>query len=73
MQNITVSQIISMYGTSFFMESYGIPQNRLYDFILFCAETSSLQSDFKKENYASVLTIFSEKSKEYVKRITEKE
>ena len=63
---------MNTYETAFFFESYQIPEDRLYDFLLFCIETSTLQNDFKKENYARVLTIFSEKGKEYVERLSEK-
>lgn len=73
-QNVTVSQMIHLYGVSFFMEAYKIPEERIYDFLLFCMETSNLQSEFKKENFANVLTIFSEKSVIYVDRLaTEKQ
>jgi len=71
-QNVTVAKVMNLYGTAFFFESYQVPEDRLYDFLLFCIETSTLQNDFKKENYARVLTIFSEKGKEYVERLSEK-
>ncbi len=71
-QNVTVAKIINLYGTHFFFESYQVPEDRLYDFLLFCIETSTLQNDFNKENYSRVLTIFLEKGKEYVERISEK-
>lgn len=71
-ENVTVSKILNLYGTSFFWESYQVPEDRTYDFLLFCIETSSLQTDFKNENFARVLEIFSEKGKEYSLRISEK-
>ena len=71
-QNTTVALLLTTYGTEFFEESYGIPENRLYDFMLFCMETSSLQSHFKNENFAGVLSIFQEKGMEYKTRLSEK-
>jgi hypothetical protein len=70
-QNVTVAKIMNLYSSDFFFESYQVPEDRLYDFLLFCIETSTLQNDFNKENYSRVLTIFSEKGKEYVERILE--
>ena len=69
-ENITVAQIIDYYGYSFFKDAYGIPQNRVYNFLLFCVETGSLQSDFKKQNYAGVLDIFKVNSEEFLSRIS---
>lgn len=69
-ENYTVTKILNLYSLSFFEEAYKVPQNRVYDFLLFCIETTSLQSDFKKQNFAGVLLIFKEKSIEYVSRIS---
>ncbi|MCH2489522.1 MAG: carboxypeptidase-like regulatory domain-containing protein [Flavobacteriales bacterium] len=71
-QNTDAAKIINFYTRNFFFEAYNIPEGRLYDFMLFCIETSSLQRDFKKENYNAVLAIFSEKSEIYVNRLSEK-
>ena len=68
-ENKVVAEIINFYSDAFFEEAYGLPQNRLYDFMLFCIETSTLQSDFKNENYAGVLAIFETNSKIYLSRI----
>ncbi len=68
-ENAVVVEIIDYYGFPFFEDAYQLPQNRLYDFMLFCIETSSLQSDFKNQNFAGVLEIFEEKSKVYVSRL----
>ena len=69
-QNQTVAGIINFYGASFFTEAYKIPENRLYDFILFCLETESMEQDFKKENYSRVIAVLEEKAKVYVDRIS---
>ncbi|MCB0457471.1 MAG: hypothetical protein KDC91_06975 [Flavobacteriaceae bacterium] len=71
-ENVTVSKILNTYDAAFFWESYQVPEDRVYDFLLFCIETSSLQTDFKNENYANVLAIFSEKGLIYNDRISEK-
>lgn len=69
-QNQTVVGIIDLYGASFFNEAYSVPENRLYDFILFCLETETMEQDFKKENYSRVVAVLEEKAKIYVARIT---
>jgi hypothetical protein len=69
-ENYVIAKIINFYGAPFFEEAYKIPQNRVYDFLLFCIETTSLKSDYNKQNFAGVLTIFKEKSKQYVSRIS---
>lgn len=71
-ENVTVSKVLNMYSSSFFEESYQIPEERVYDFLLFCIETSSLQTDFKNENFAKILEVFSEKAPIYNDRISEK-
>ena len=57
------------YGFNFFEDAYRIPNNKLYDFLLFCIETTTLNSDYNRQNFAGVLQIFNEKSKIYVPRI----
>ena len=69
-ENIAVAQIIDYYGYSFFEDAYNLPQNRVYNFLLFCIETSSLQSDFKRQNFAGVLDIFEVNSEEFLSRIS---
>ena len=71
-ENTMVAEIINYYGLPFFEDAYGLPQNRVYDFMLFCVETSSIQSDFKQKHYAGVLTIFQSKSEVYLSRISAK-
>ena len=68
-QNATVAQIIDFYGFAFFEEAFNVPNNRLFDFLLFCMETSTLNSDFNRQNYAGVLEIFTQKAVLYVSRI----
>lgn len=68
-ENVTVAEIIDYYGFKFFEDAYRIPNNKLYDFLLFCIETTTLNLDYNRQNFAGVLQIFNEKSKIYVPRI----
>ena len=69
-QNNTVAYILNTYSRGFFDEAYGIPENRVYDFLLFCIETTDVQSSYNKGNYTNVLAIFNLKAPEYVARLT---
>ena len=68
-ENKVIARIIDYYGFDFFEEAFQIPRNRLYDFLLFCSETTSLKSDFNNQNLSVVLVIFEVNSKEYISRI----
>ena len=68
-QNSVVAAILYRYSSNFFNEAFQIPKNRVYDFILFCIETSALQDDFTKERYSKVLKIFQVKGAEFVQRL----
>ena len=70
-ENNAVAKMLNYYTLPFFTTTYGIPENRVYDFLLFCAETTTIESDFKKENYGSVLLILDEKAKIYAQRLAE--
>ena len=70
-ENNAVAQMLNYYTIPFFTTTYGIPENRVYDFLLFCAETTSIESDFKKEKYGSVLLVLVEKATIYTERISE--
>lgn len=71
-ENYTVAQVINLYGFSFFEEAYQIPDDRLYDFLLFCIETSTLEEDFKNQNFTALLNIFTKNSETYRIRLSEK-
>lgn len=71
-ENITIARIIDYYGFVFFEDAFQIPRNRLYDFLLFCTETTSLESDFNNQNLSVVLEIFKVNSKEYISRVVTK-
>lgn len=70
-ENNAVAKMLNYYTLPFFTTTYGIPENRVYDFLLFCAETTQIESDFKKEHYGSVLLVFEEKGKLYANRLSE--
>ena len=72
-ENNTIARILTIYPSTFFEESYQIPEDRVYDFLLFCIESNSLQRDFNSENYVGVLGIFESLGKEYVSRLEKEE
>jgi len=72
-QNKAVAGIINLYGADFFEDAYKIPENRLYDFLLFCIETETVVQDFKKENYSRIIAVIEEKAPIYFNRITQEE
>ncbi len=72
-ENVLVVQMIHFYSPKFFQEAYQIPEERLYDYLLFCIETSEIQHNFNAENYNLVLETFASKGKEYNLRLVEKE
>jgi len=71
-ENVVVARMIHFYTPGFFQEAYEIPEERLYDFLLFCMETTEIRHNFEAENYGLVLANFKEQSKEYVVRLREK-
>jgi len=70
-ENNAVAKMLNYYTLSFFTTTFGIPENRVYDFLLFSTETTSIESEFKNEHYGSVLLILEEKAKIYTNRISE--
>ncbi len=71
MENNTVAKMINYYTLPFFSTSFSIPQNKVYDFLLFCCETTSIESEFKQEHYGKVLLILEEKANIYSSRLSE--
>ncbi len=71
-ENAVVLQIIYLYSPSFFEEVYGIPEEKLTDFLLFCVETTQIKKDFNDQNFGLVLEVFALKGKEYTLRLQEK-
>lgn len=71
-ENVVVARMIHYYTPQFFEEAFSIPEDRLYDFLLFCMETTEIKHHFEVESYSLVLAGFKEKSKEYVVRLKEK-
>ncbi len=71
-QNNTAVYLMNQYTLHFFEEAYKIPSERVYEFLLFCIETTELQSVFRSQNHALVLDIFEKQSIQYISRISEK-
>jgi hypothetical protein len=71
LENNTIAKMLNYYTLPFFTTTFSIPENRVYDFLLFCAETTTIESDFKKQHYGSVLLTLDEKAKIYVERLAE--
>lgn len=72
-EHILVANLIQHYTCTFFEEAYAIPKDRLYDFLLYCIETTELKKSYEIENYSGVLEIFKTKSEVYTARLLEKE
>jgi hypothetical protein len=68
-EDYIATEILTYYTASFFLDAYGIPENRTYDFIMLCIETTEIQKDFKIKNYNGILSAFREKSSEYVSQL----
>ena len=72
-ENRAVAVLIDYYTISFFSEAYDIPEERLYDFVLFCVESTRIEQDFYSGHYEGVLKTFKFKSKVYLARMNDKE
>jgi len=68
-QNNTVAFILNTYSRGFFTEAYGVPENRVYDFLLLCIETTDIQSAYNTQNFNRVLAIFESLAPEYLTRL----
>lgn len=71
-QNNTAAYVMNHYTLGFFEEAYKIPKERVYDFLLYCIETTDLQKAFWDQNHALVLDIFERQGAEYSLRLAEK-
>ncbi|MDC8006061.1 hypothetical protein POV27_18560 [Aureisphaera galaxeae] len=71
-QNVLVSLLLYHYPQGYFNEAYQIPEERTYDFLLYCVETSNMQKYFDGGHHGQVMEIFEEKAAEYRKRLNEK-
>lgn len=68
-----VAIILAVYEPSFFEAAYGIPENRVYDFVLMCVETSQMKQDVAIENYNGILTVFKNSAPTYLINLAENE
>ena len=46
-EDYIATEILTYYTASFFLDAYGIPENRTYDFIMLCIETQILRKILK--------------------------
>ncbi|WP_108867106.1 hypothetical protein [Aquimarina aquimarini] len=65
-ENNNLEIIQDFYGKHFLSSVYNLPKEKIYDFLLFCIQTSAIQYEFSKENHNVVLRILSNKRKEFV-------
>ncbi|MGJ8667472.1 MAG: carboxypeptidase-like regulatory domain-containing protein [Patiriisocius sp.] len=65
-QDAAVANILHGYMPGLLEDAFKIPENRAFDFVLFCVETTTLENEFKNENYELVLDIFQKKAPEYL-------
>lgn len=68
-QDLTIAKILNTYTNQFFIEAYQIPEQRVYDFVLYCVESSNITTNFKQQNYNLVLQTFKEKSIVYLQQM----
>jgi hypothetical protein len=72
-EDTAVARLLFTYNSKFLNDSYGIPENRSYDFMLFCVETTQVSRLYASKNYLEVLTLLESQSKVYVDRMNSKE
>lgn len=70
-QNQMVARILDHYGDRFITQAYGIPKHRLYDFVLFCVESTGITANFNRSDFAGVLDVLSASSAEYLSRMNQ--
>lgn len=68
-QDIAVAEILHVYRPSFFMEAYGIPENRTYDFVLHCVASTQIERELEIKNHNGILAIFNVKAPLYVSEL----
>ena len=64
-QNQTIIKVYDYYGHDFFIETYKIPEEKLYEFLLACVETDGFVSDFKNQSQELILKVFEAKSEKF--------
>ena len=64
-ENATLEAIQNFYGKKFLIIVYDLLNEQLHEFLLFCIETSNIQTEFTNENHSLVLKILSDKRKAY--------
>ena len=62
-----VYQAIEFYGVAFFMKSYNLEEDEVYEFVLGAMENKDIEENFRQSNHGLVLNSF----KEYHKSISD--
>lgn len=70
-QNQVIAHMMQYYGTDFFEEVYEVPEDRVYDFLLFCMDTSDVEQWYQDQRLSLVMQTFEQKAAVYVPRIGE--
>ncbi len=64
-ENNSLEAIRDFYGKQFLSSVYTLSEEKIYEFLLLCIQTSAIKYEFAKENHNVVLKIFSDKRKEF--------
>lgn len=70
-QNQVIAHMMQYYGLDFFEEVYQIPEDRVYDFLIFCIDTSDVEQWYQDQRLSLVIQTFEQKAAVYVPRIAE--
>lgn len=60
-ENEAIIKIINYYGLSLFTETYKLPEESVYPFVLNCVASTNIENDFKAHNHNLVLQVFEQK------------
>ncbi|NQY06825.1 MAG: carboxypeptidase-like regulatory domain-containing protein [Flavobacteriaceae bacterium] len=61
-QDKTIIKVYDLYGHDFFLDTYAINEEKIYEFLLACVEEDAFVENFKNENYELILKVFKAQS-----------
>lgn len=64
-QNQTIIKVYDYYGHDFFVETYNIDEEKMYEFLLACVEEEGFVNDFNKDSHELILKVFETKSENF--------
>ena len=64
-QDKTIIKVYDYYGHDFFIETYNIDEEKMYEFLLACVEEPGFVNDFNKGIHELVLKVFEAKSENF--------